>query len=645
MKADLSTLSHQQLSLLHALLKRETDDDNSVSGKQLLAYYNAAEQQSSHVSMADLRSVARELLPEHMVPDLFVPVAEIPRLANGKVDTNNLPTVVVKRSSSANDCRGAEHEFGVIAGVLGELLGFDDVRMEDNFFELGGDSITAIRLASRVREAGIPIDVKAITSDLTLGEIAADASRRLAGTGADSAAESSAESSASDEVSAFGKYPLTPIQKWFFSQQHPQPQHWNLAGAIEIPNPVNTDKLKRCLLDSVMAHPVIGSAFISSDSVYEGVVPDRPPPAELIQVVTGGVLNESDHERIIADLQAEFSLHDGWLLRFVLVNDGNSHNSTLLWVCHHLVMDALSVGVFFSDVQKRYQNGVAAASVGRCYRDWAIRLSQHAQQRAKSSRSTPMLSTAVTAQHGRQPADIREADCVSRLFVCAAISVRETQSNAGSMLKALVTCVARALGNTLQMDDLRIDIEHHGRDLFEDVDVTDSIGWFTTYFPCYLKAVASADVRDSLAAVSSALDRSQRENSFYLLDRYCNGVEDSTVQAPSVLLNFQGVQSTSVEGGWQSTFYHWNSLRSVSNVRSHDIELNAMITAQGLELNWRYPTDRFTDSFFDEVTKNLEADLKELVANLGNSSAHIVGSHSDLGLSQTELDDFLDSLE
>lgn len=180
MKYDLSGLSHEQLSLLRALIKNHSSDHHGASGEQLLAYYTESAQQEGQNRGAELRGVAQALLPEHMVPDLFVPVAEMPRLANGKVDPDGLPYVVVTRASYADsEGSNARHEFEIVAGLLGELLGFDDIRPDDNFFELGGDSITAIRLVSRVREAGIPIDISAVTSARTLGEIAAEANQRL----------------------------------------------------------------------------------------------------------------------------------------------------------------------------------------------------------------------------------------------------------------------------------------------------------------------------------------------------------------------------------------------------------------------------------------------------------------------------------
>ena len=640
-KTDISALSHEQLSLLHALLKQTIDDNQIGSGEQLLAYYSLAGKQALQINNNELRNMAKVMLPEHMVPDLFVPIEKIPRLANGKADIHKLPYVVVKRSNSSNSLAGSTREFDVVAGLLGELLALDEIRPDDNFFELGGDSITAIRLVSRVREAGIPVDVKAITSDRTLGEIAAEASQRLK----DASAGSVSKNSVDEQVAPFGEMPLTPIQRWFFAQQHPQPEHWNLAGAIEISSSLNIDKLRRCVLDSVAAHPVIGMAFKQYDSEWKGYIPDQTPPVELVQELSADAFEYVTRETLIIDLQKSFSLSDGWLVRFALVNDIDNKHTTILWVCHHLIMDVLSLSAFFIEVQKRYIHGIAPVTTGCSYREWAFCLFQHAQSRAESGRSVSR-DLFESARLNEQVVDrLCESDCISRQLISSEITSRETYTDTGSLLEILLACLAGALSVELQLDELRIDIEHHGRDLLDEVDVTDSVGWFTSYFPCYLKTGGSGDVRDIFPVVKSALLRAQQKEAFYLVDRYFNSVEDSARQSPSVLFNFQGVQSGSAEGVWESSYFHWDSLRSKNNSRSHDIEINAAVSLNGLELNWRYAASRFSDEFFDKLEDKFRDNLQNVLADFENVLQHAVSDHQELDLSQRELDDFLDSLE
>jgi thioesterase domain-containing protein len=86
------------------------------------------------------------------VPSTFVPIAEVPRLANGKVDRRALPSAA-EGVLAVHDARPARDlvEWQVIQ-VWEEMLGVP-VGAEDDFFELGGHSLLALRLVARLEEA------------------------------------------------------------------------------------------------------------------------------------------------------------------------------------------------------------------------------------------------------------------------------------------------------------------------------------------------------------------------------------------------------------------------------------------------------------------------------------------------------------
>jgi acyl-coenzyme A synthetase/AMP-(fatty) acid ligase/acyl carrier protein len=91
-------------------------------------------------------------LPAFMVPAAFVPMPELPRLPNGKLDRRALP------APGREQTRGAAAFVGprtpteeALAAIWAELLGIERVGVHDNFFELGGNSLMAIQVMSRLR--------------------------------------------------------------------------------------------------------------------------------------------------------------------------------------------------------------------------------------------------------------------------------------------------------------------------------------------------------------------------------------------------------------------------------------------------------------------------------------------------------------
>ena len=124
---------------------------------------------------AELRRFARDRLPEHMVPNLFVPLDELPRLPNGKLDRRALAerraTDGLPRPSYEAPRTIVEE---AVAGAYGEALGVDRVSVTDDFFELGGHSLIATRVASLLgARFSIDVPLAAVFENPTVTTLAA----------------------------------------------------------------------------------------------------------------------------------------------------------------------------------------------------------------------------------------------------------------------------------------------------------------------------------------------------------------------------------------------------------------------------------------------------------------------------------------
>ncbi|MEU9204848.1 alpha/beta fold hydrolase, partial [Streptomyces sp. NPDC048332] len=98
---------------------------------------------------------------------------QLPLTPNGKIDTKALPAPDNHRPDLANTYTAprttAEH---VVTTVWSEILGIDTIGIHDNFFELGGQSISAVRVASRIREAGLEVTLQQIMRHPTVAGLA-----------------------------------------------------------------------------------------------------------------------------------------------------------------------------------------------------------------------------------------------------------------------------------------------------------------------------------------------------------------------------------------------------------------------------------------------------------------------------------------
>ncbi|TDD02734.1 non-ribosomal peptide synthetase, partial [Nonomuraea diastatica] len=136
--------------------------------RQLVAYHVPAE-----VDGANLREHLAAVLPGYMVPAAFVGLDRLPLNKNGKVDRAALPAPDSDAFARAGyqEPQGAAEQ--TIAAVWAELLGVERVGRFDDFFVLGGHSLTAVTLVERLREHGLPVDVRTVFTHPTVADLAA----------------------------------------------------------------------------------------------------------------------------------------------------------------------------------------------------------------------------------------------------------------------------------------------------------------------------------------------------------------------------------------------------------------------------------------------------------------------------------------
>ncbi len=126
--------------------------------------------------VAELRAGLREVLPDYMVPALFVTLATLPLTPSGKVDRRALSRLPLGAAEGLEE--GREHVAprneieSFLAGIWSQVLRRERVGIHDNFFELGGDSIQAIQMVTRARRAGVRFTPRNLFQHQTIAALA-----------------------------------------------------------------------------------------------------------------------------------------------------------------------------------------------------------------------------------------------------------------------------------------------------------------------------------------------------------------------------------------------------------------------------------------------------------------------------------------
>jgi amino acid adenylation domain-containing protein/non-ribosomal peptide synthase protein (TIGR01720 family) len=473
-----------------------------VPGSRRLAAYVAGD----GVTADALKAGLRQSLPEYMVPGAFVLLPALPRLPSGKLDVRALPAIDAVASETGDDTPPRTHAEEVLARVWAKVLGRERVGIHENFFELGGDSILSIQVIVRAAREGVRIALRQVFHHQTVAELAA---------AADTAAPVAAE-----QGPVTGDAPPTPAQRWILELGLPRPHHWNMGMALEARSALDAGLLQRAA-DAVAAHhDALRTRFERTDDGWRART-EEPGPAAFdrfdLSALPDSAL-EAEMEARAAAVQEGMELAAGPLFRVALFDLGPSRPQRVLVAAHHLVVDAVSLPVIAEDLEGAYRQ-LAAGGEPRlppkttAFRDWARRLEAHgrsaetAEQAAYWLGALPRTADPLSADHPGAP-DPESGTAVAVVELTAAETralLEEVPARYGTQVNdALLAALADAFRAWSGRGSLLVDVEGHGReDLFDDADVSRTVGWFTAIHPLHLRA--GADPGETLRGVKEML--------------------------------------------------------------------------------------------------------------------------------------------
>jgi non-ribosomal peptide synthase protein (TIGR01720 family) len=324
------------------------------------------------------------------------------------------------------------------------------------------------------------------------------------------------------------------------------------------------------------------------------------------------VVEESERE------QAAMRLAEGNLFRCVLF-EGLGEWRRLLLVAHHLVVDAVSWNLILDDLARLVARAVSGESLklpdhSASARQWALTLAAQATTLTAAASANYWLAmpsrendlppgiSAVTKAHHRDV--VRDAELLSIAFNAA--HTRSLLKEAPRRLHAtphaiLLAGVLLAWYRSGGGETLRLDVEAHGRDLPGiGLDVSRTVGWFTTVFPLELALPPSiANVEPSalaiVKAVQSVLDSVPLRGAAHGLQRYLSA--DTTTRARlaamprrTVLFNFLGAHDVAFESasGLIVSDEPRGRSRDPAAPRAYALELNSLVERGTLILSIEY---------------------------------------------------------
>ncbi len=423
---------------------------------------------------------------------------------------------------------------------------------------------------------------------------------------------------------------------------------WNQAVQLEVRRSLDPTYLTEALRLLFNHHDALRLRFDKSEDGWSQIslTPDSSVPFQRLdlstipsdlQAVTMAVMSER--------LQESLNLSDGPLVQVALFEMGGEQADQLLMIAHHLVVDGVSWRMLMEDLQTLYLQLEGGKTVQlppktTSYKQWAKRLIDFAQQPAIQAELTYWLDRNASQSDAKLPTDFPvEASQNTRAsadHVVVSLSEADTQAlflevpktyNTqinDALLAALVISVREWSHNPL----VRVNLEGHGReDLFDDVDLSRTVGWFTSLYPiCF--DIAGDNLGEILMAVKEELRAMPNKGVGFGILRYLT--DEPRVQArlkrlpqPELSFNYLGQfdQMPIDEGIWGMFTLAGGAVQSPKGHRDHLLSVNGHIQNGQLRLSWEYSTYIHQHSTIEHLAQQYMEALRSLIRHCQSAEA------------------------
>ncbi|MBW4537462.1 MAG: amino acid adenylation domain-containing protein [Pleurocapsa minor HA4230-MV1] len=631
----------------------------NLSHKYLVAYFVS----ESEISQ-ELPIFLSNKLPQYMLPSHFIKLKALPLTSNGKIDRNSLPSPETINSQSSAFVAPLNPVETALAKIWAELLGQEKVGIYDNFFELGGDSIISIQAIAKANQIGLRLTPKQIFEHQTIAQLAQVVQ---------------VNHSLAEQGLIKGLVPLTPIQHSFFEQNLPEPHHWNQSILLELKQKIEPKQLEEVIKHLLQHHDVLRlrsvgfaqSHFNQQAEVWQSEITESLPEISL-NIIDFSDLAEDKQKTAIAkkatQIQSSLNLSAGKLIEIGLFNLGKNQPKRLLIVIHHLIIDGVSWRILLEDLQTaltQINQGkvIQLPAKTTSFKQWAEGLPEYAQT---AKVKAELDYWCCESRQKIKPLPVDNADGINTesfaRTVSVSLSARETQTLLQKLPAAyhtqvndiLLAALAKAFTQWTGEFQLLINLEGHGReDIFAEVNLSRTIGWFTTIFPVLLDIKKANSNDEVIKTIKEQLSRIPNRGIGYGVLRYLSqdrAISQALITMPQaeICFNYLGqFDRTLANSDWFKLASESDGInRSLLGKRRYLFNINSYILDNKLKLDWIYSSQIHREETVLSLAESYIETLKDFMHQKSSKRTEFTSSDfPQANLNQQQLDQFLATLD
>ncbi|TXC81942.1 non-ribosomal peptide synthetase [Luteibaculum oceani] len=437
---------------------------------QVIGYFTG----KNTIDVNEITTALGKNLPAYMLPNQLIQLETIPTTANGKLNRKELPLRLDKQFSQekwSSPIGAAENE---LAEIWKGLLGLDQVYRENNFFHCGGDSIKAIQLSARLLKMGRSIEIGQIFQYPTLQAMAA-------------AMENGLIDIPQDPLE--GALPLSPIQKRFFRKNFENINHYNQAVLLELPDNYEEKTLEKALTLLLQKHDGLRAQFKKQGKEWLQTI---VPASEFnFPEIIGRNAALSLTDELLNSWQASLDIEKGKLMNLGVVN--HNQRNYLHWVCHHLIIDSVSWRILSEDLAATYTQLALGSSVQlpprtHSIKDWLN--GYNSLLEAGDNDWANFWQEKIAIENLEVPKTKNAKSDSFRVSISpeqTQIIIKDYAGKGYNVNDVLLAALSKSVQHWKGKSSVKILLEGHGRNGHPALNLSQTVGWFTSVYPYELK--------------------------------------------------------------------------------------------------------------------------------------------------------------
>ncbi|HEX9061552.1 MAG TPA: amino acid adenylation domain-containing protein [Clostridia bacterium] len=566
-----------------------------------------------------LQAFLGKSLPDYMVPRIFIILDKMPLSPNGKIDRKALPAPA---ASKDRDCIAPVNEpQRILVDIWKQVLGSENIGINDNFFEIGGDSLKAMQTVIYLRKQGLHMEIRDLFEHQTVENLA-DCIKTI--------------KINSSQETVTGEVDLIPTQKGFFRKTRTDITHWNISVMLYKKDGFDREILKRVFTKIVEHHDALRMVFrMDGDSVIQY---NRGVDGELFELSVFDLTDDgADTARMdenVYALHRSMNLTTGPLVKLALFKREDGDH--LFLAIHHLLCDGLSLMMVLEDAAAAYNQAVRNEPIklpdkNSSLKEWSEKLNIYANSkeflneidywRELEKRQITLLPTDKMFNEDRHKHD--EIISVTPLSDKEIkLLLKEANQRFDTDVKDLLaTAFGAAIKEWTGQNNVLIDYKIHGREnIFEDIDVTRTVGWFATEFPAVLDMSKLDDLSTQIVTIRDMFRNVPGRGLGYETLREITLPENKKTLKfnlnPEVLFNysgdFNGRNNSDFEGFSLSPFYK-NLNESPESERKYTLIIELMILQGSLSVTLHYNRYKYYESTMLNLLELFKKNLLKII--------------------------------